>query len=249
MRRWFLRAALVACATPLAAQTTTLAPGVLQYGSANCLGFNCYGSADPTAGANLTDLAAGASTVGTTSFAPGYPGAPAAGAVAGTDHLYVGATQTGFNDGYSNYSGRVHGPQVFTLDYNALVPPGIGFTSLTLGIMTDDFEFPAYGNPFTARINGTVDAGLSALLNKLDETGARARFVTYGLDATLLPASNVLTLSIDEGGTGGDGWAVDFLTLGVPGFSPPVVIPEPSPLLLAGAGLTTLAAAARRRRA
>jgi hypothetical protein len=31
----------------------------------------------------------------------------------------------------------------------------------------------------------------------------------------LLDPSNVLTLAIDEGGNGGDGWAVDFLTVGV----------------------------------
>ena len=247
MRRWIFGAALAACAAPLAAQTP-IAPGVLEYGTENCLGLNCYGTADPKAGATLVELAAGASTLGTTSFAHGYPFAPAAGAFPGTDQIYVGSTQTASNDGYSSYAGRLHGPQVFTLDYNALVPPRVGLTGFTLGIMTDDFQFPSYGNPFTARINGTVSPELSAVLNGLNETGPQARFVTFGLDPALLTANNVLTLSIDEGGTGGDGWAVDFLTLGVPGVSPPVVTPEPCTLLLAGAGLATLAVAARRRR-
>ena len=41
------------------------------------------------------------------------------------------------------------------------------------------------------------------------------QFFSIGLDPASLDESNVLTLTIDEGGDGGDGWAVDFLTVGV----------------------------------
>ena len=43
----------------------------------------------------------------------------------------------------------------------------------------------------------------------------------------LLP-SEMLTLSIDEGGDGGDGWAVDFLTVGI--TSQGAAVPEPATL-------------------
>ena len=39
--------------------------------------------------------------------------------------------------------------------------------------------------------------------------------MTIGIDPSTLLSSNILTLSIDEGGDGGDGYAVDFLTVGV----------------------------------
>lgn len=247
MRRWLLGAALAACAAPVGAQTTLIAPGVLQYGSANCVGFDCYGSADPKAGATLTGLATGASTVGSSVFAHGFPFDPGSGAFAGTDQIYVGSAQSGFNDGYSGYAGRLAGPQVLTLDYGSLLSSGSSVTGLTLGIMTDDFQFPAFGNPYTARLNGTVSTALSALLNSLDETGPRTQFVTFGVDPALLAASNVLTLTIDQGGSGGDGWAVDFLTVGVT-TGGQTVTPEPSTLALAAAGAAALGATVRRRR-
>jgi len=73
--------------------------------------------------------------------------------------IYVGSVQTGNDDGYSRSSERINGPQVVTLDYGSLVPAGSSILTLTLGIATDDFQFPSWGNPFTATINGSVDAG------------------------------------------------------------------------------------------
>jgi len=72
---------------------------------------------------------------------------------------------------------------------------------------------------------------------------ARERFFSIGIAPAMLVNTNVLTLSINEGGDGGDGWAVDFLTVGV--TSSPV--PKPgSVAILAGAGGVFLL---RRRRA
>src|SRR4030095_9043491 len=52
-------------------------------------------------------------------------------------------------------------------------------------------------------------------INSLLQTGPVVQFLSIGLDPASLDVSNVLTLTIDERGDGGDGWAVDFLTVGV----------------------------------
>ena len=54
-----------------------------------------------------------------------------------------------------------------------------------------------------------------------------------------------MTLSIDEGGDGGDGWAVDFLTIGVTTTSG--AVPEPSTTATLLVGLVALAVVAARR--
>jgi hypothetical protein len=95
------------------------------------------------------------------------------------------------------------------------VGAGQSVTALTLGIAADDFQFPAFGQPFTATVNGVSDAALTVELESLSEGGPQVHFFTVGLDPALDNAGHTLTLSIDEGGDGGDGWAVDFLTLGV----------------------------------
>ena len=74
--------------------------------------------------------------------------------------IYVGLVQTGAHDGYSTFGGRLNGPDVITLDYSSLVPGGSTITSLTLGIAADDFQFPPFGQPFTATINGVVNTAL-----------------------------------------------------------------------------------------
>ena len=104
---------------------------------------------------------------------------------------------------------------MITLDYSSLVPAGTQIDTFTLGIGADDFQFPVWGQPFLAYINGTVDAALENTLNGLVQTGPVVQFFSIGVDPASLNADNVLTLTIDEGGDGGDGWAVDFLTVGV----------------------------------
>ncbi len=174
---------------------------------------------------------------------PGFPFAPGVGEFPGTDQIFVGSTQTGFHDGYSG-SPRLNGPQVLTLDYSSLVGPGQVLTSLTLGIAADDFQFPVFGQPFTAKVNGVTSTALTSLLNGLSQSGPQVQFVTLGLDPSIDAGSHVLTISIDQGGDGGDGWAVDFLTVGVTTASPNV--PEPSTILLVGAGGIGLLWASRR---
>ncbi|MFT3883089.1 MAG: PEP-CTERM sorting domain-containing protein [Gemmatales bacterium] len=229
--------ALILCgffAVPAAAQ-------VLTYGDMDALGTGAYGATDPTAGATLVGLLTGSVTTGSGPFGHGYPFSPGVGEFPGTDQIYVGSTQTGVHDGYATFAGRLNGPQVLTLDYNSLVPVGHSVTSLTLGIAADDFQFPFLGQPFTASINGVPNVALTNQLNAMDQSGPVVQFFTIGLDPSLASPSNVLTLTIDQGGDGGDGWAVDFLTLGVT-----TAIPEPGTFALAGLGLGTILLGGRR---
>ena len=229
--------ALLAYAAP-AAQA-----GVLTYGDEDCLNQGCYGASDPTAGTTLQGLAPGAVTSGIM-YGHGFPFAPDAGDFPGTDQIYVGSVQTGGHDGYSVSSQRINGPQVLTLDYSALVGAGQKVVTLTLGVAADDFQFPAFGQPFTATLNGSAASDLTGHLNSLNETGPQVQFFTIGLDPALDGPSHTLTLSIDQGGDGGDGWAVDFLTVGVT----TVAVPEPGAWATMLLGLGGLGALARRRR-
>jgi hypothetical protein len=221
---------------------------VATYGTENCLGTGCYGASDPTAGATLQGLAPGVVTMATNSYGHNYPFSPSAGDFPGTDQIYVGSTQTGAFDGYSVSPQRINGPDVMTLDYSSLLTPGDTLTSLTLGIAADDFQFPVWGQPFTVTVNGSPDAALTTALESLNQTGPVVQFFTIGLDPSIDLPSHVLTLSINEGGNGGDGWAVDFLTVGA--TETPGAVPEPStvlPLALAAAGLVFFAARRQRR--
>lgn len=219
---YLLAAAVIGAGSPASA-------AVMQYGDADVLGTSMYPS-DPKAGATLQGLAPNAVTFGAAALLHGFPFTPSMGEFPGTDQIYVGSVKTVNHDGYANNS-PTNGPQVLVLNYSALVPAGSAVSTLTLGIAADDFQFPAYGQPFTASINGVTNAALTMILNSLDQSGPYVQFFTIGISpATLLP-NNTLTLSIDNLGDGGDGWAVDFLTVGV--TTTPV--PEPSGLLLFGA--------------
>lgn len=221
--------------------TTSLSPNVLLYGTENLLGTGTY-SSDPTAGATLVGLAPGDVTFAALAQNHGFPFSPAPGAYPGTDQIYVGQNQTAFHDGYSQASSRIAGPQVVSFDYSSLVPAGSSVDTLTLGIAADDFQYSVFGNPFSASINGTFDPVLSATLNSLKETGPVVHLFTIGINAASLSSSDILNLSINEGGDGGDGWAVDYFTIGVT-TSP---IPEPSSWFLLAAGIGGLIAPSRK---
>src|SRR5215470_17335847 len=108
MKRSFAPAALfVTLLLASSASATTIT-----FGDRDCLNQACYGGSDPTAGATLEGLAAGAVTVASTSFGHGFPFGPA-GDFAGTDQIFVGSVQSGAHDGYSVAAARVNGPQVF----------------------------------------------------------------------------------------------------------------------------------------
>ena len=205
----------------------TASSAALVFGDQDALGTGAYGANDPTAGATLQGLAPGVVTLASLVTGHSFPFTPGAGDFPGTDQIYVGSTQTGGHDGYSGASGRLNGPQVLTLDYSSLIPSGSQITTFTLGIAADDFQFPAFGQPFTASINGAVNSALTTELNALNQTGPVTQFFTIGIDPTILAMNHVLTLAIDQGGDGGDGWAVDFLTTGVTtrSMSP---VPEPA---------------------
>jgi hypothetical protein len=225
----------------------SLHAGVITYGTEDCLGTGCYGTNNPTAGATLQGLAPGAVTLATSAFGHGFPFSPSSGDFPGTDQIYVGSTQTGADDGYSIAAQRVSGPDVLTLDYSSLIGSGQSLQTLTLGIAADDFQFPVFGNPFIVTLNGAVDAPLTTELESLNESGPTVQFFTIGLDPTIDTGSHILTLSIDEGGNGGDGWAVDFLTVGVTTAAASAA-PEPSTMALLAMGLGGLAAIRRRFR-
>jgi hypothetical protein len=208
----------------------------------DCVGFGCYGANDPTAGATLQGLGAGATSHATTAFAHGLPPFPGSVDFAGTDTIFVGSNLTHAEDGYAANGDPVAGPQLLTLDYSGLVAGGSHITSLTFGIAADDFQNPFFHQPFMASINGTPNADLTALLNSIDTGGPRVQFFTLGIDISLLDPSDVLTVSIDDGGDGGDGWAVDFATVGVTTES----VPEPMTLTIFGAAL--IGAVCRRKK-
>jgi hypothetical protein len=118
-------------------------------------------------------------------------------------------------------------------------------STLTLGIAADDFQFPSFGQPFTAKINGSVNSALTSQLNPFNQSGPIVQFFTIGLNPSVDSGSHILMLSIDEGG---DGWAVDFLTVGATtqGSS---AVPEPSSVALLASVLAAMAGVALRRRA
>ncbi|MEQ8230342.1 MAG: hypothetical protein RLW61_18510 [Gammaproteobacteria bacterium] len=227
----------------LALYAGTAPAAVLQYGDKDILGFGSYPT-DPVTGATLEGLAPGVTSVGTYGlggYGHSFPFSPEADDYAGTDQIYVGSVQTGNEDGYSNFAGRLSGPQVIMLDYGTLIGPGERVATLTLGIAFDDFQFPNFGEPYSVSVNGLADGALTALANSFNQTGPRVSFGTIGIDPGILTPDHLLVLAIDQGGNGGDGWAVDFLTVGV--TTTPV--PVPGALLLAASGLAGLL---RRRR-
>jgi hypothetical protein len=216
--------------------------GTIVYGTEDCLGTGCYGANDPTAGATLIGLAPNATSIASMSFGHSYPFVPAAGDFPGTDQIYVGSVQTASHDGYSSYAGRLNGPDVLTLDYSSLVGSGQTVQTVTLGLALDDFQFPVFGNPFIFTVNGVADPALTTLAESLNETGPTVQFVTIGISPSILALNNVLTVSIDEGGDGGDGYAIDFATVGV--TTSQSTVPEPGPLglIAIGGGLVLIAA-------
>ncbi|HEY4245384.1 MAG TPA: hypothetical protein VGM64_00945 [Lacunisphaera sp.] len=215
---------------------TTGSSAVKMYGDADALGTGAYGANDPTAGATLQGLASGTMTFASLVTGHGYPFSPDAGDFPDTDQIFVGSTQTAFHDGYSTAGSRLNGPQLFTLDYSSLIPSGSKIGTLTLGIAADDFQATVFGQPFTTSINGTDYPALATALNSLNQTGPVTQFFTIGIDPAALTGNHQLSLAINELGDGGDGWAVDFLTVGVTtkpiSMSP---VPEPATTSLWGA--------------
>lgn len=236
-----MKTILLATATLMIGVTSARA-GVITYGDKDVLNGTGVYPLDPVTGATLQGLAANVITVGAPAVSHGFPFSPSVGDYPGTDRIYVGSGQTGFHDGYSGQSVRVKGPQVITLNYALLIPAGEVLTTLTLGIAADDFQNTVFGQPFTASINGVVNSALTTKLNSLNQTGPVVQFFTIGIAPGTLLTSNILTLTIDQGGDGGDGWAIDFLTVGV--TSQPV----PEPTTIAVFGVVSLVAGCRRFR-
>lgn len=191
------------------------------FGDADLVGFGFPAGVTPTDGAATVGLVAGQVSFATGIYGHGFPFSPGVGEFPGTDQIYVGSTQTGFHDGYSSVDGRMAGPQVLTLDLTGLVPAGEAVETLTLGIAADDFQNRVAGQPFTVSINGIPSDLLTGVINSLDQTTPVEQYISFGLPISDF-VGNSLVVTIDEGGDGGDGWSVDYLTLGVT-----TVVPEP----------------------
>ena len=236
---------LFACIMSLVALTTNWASAsVIEYGDEDLCNNSYSYSSSPKDGATLEGLAADVVTLATHSFGHNFPFSPEAGDYPGTDQIYVGNTQTNYHDGYSGSDSRINGPQVITLDYSSLISENETVATFTLGIAADDFQYSTWGQPFTASINGVVNTTLSNAINSLSETGPYTHFLTIGIDPMSLSTNNILTLSIDEGGDGSDGWAIDFLTVGVTTQT----VPEPSTAVLFGIAAISLIGFIRCRR-
>jgi hypothetical protein len=220
------------------------------YGDENVLNSGQSYPSDPTAGTTLQGLTPGTITKSTLTFYHvnfslpdiGYPTSPYPGDFPGTDQIYVGSVETAEDDGYSEQARAIHGPDNFSLDYNSLVPSGQQIATFTLGISFDDFQDSLYKCPYTLTLNGTPNASLSAWANSFELDGPSVQFSTIGVDPSLLSPSGVLSLSIDEGGNGGDGYAVDFLTVGI------TTVPLPEPTVLGALAVGAIAAAVRWRK-
>lgn len=215
---------------------------ILTYGDMDLFGFGYSNS--PTFGATLQGQPVFTRSAGLNNPHPHpFPFSPSGGDFPGTDQIYVGSVQTGFMDGYSVSPQRINGPQVLALDYSSIVPAGGTVTSFTLGIAADDFQQPSFGQPFIVLVNGVPNAYLTAELNSINQGGPVTEFYTWGLPTSLLDPNHTFTLSIDQGGNGGDGWAVDFLTVGVE-----AIVPLPPALALWGIVGVGLVVARRRMR-
>lgn len=142
----------------------------VQYGDADVLGTGTY-SGDPTAGATVAGLLPGVVTYATLVTPHGFPFDPGLGDYPGTDQIYAGSQQTAAHDGYSQYAGRLEGPQVVTMDFSAIAPVGQAIGTLTLGIAADDFQNGEFGQPFVAHINGLPFQPLTDAINSLNQTG------------------------------------------------------------------------------
>lgn len=213
--------------------------GVFQtFGDMDVLGTGAY-DGDPLAGATLFGLAPGQTTYADLITNHGFGFDPEMDDFPGTDQIYVGSTQTAMHDGYSGYGGRRNGPQVINLDYTKLIPKGSKVATVTLGIAADDFQNVVFGQAYSAKINGVAYQPLTDALNGFNQTGPVVQFFTIGLPLSVMRNTGMLTLEIDQGGDGGDGWAIDFLTVGV------TFVPAPGATAL---GLMGLAAMGRRRR-
>ena len=153
----------------------SLAHGVLTFGDKDVLGTGNY-SQDPTTGATLLGLPAGQVTFGAPPTFHSFPFDPDPTDYPGTDQIFIGSNQTAFHDGYSVYAKSHTGPQVITLDYSSLIPAGSKVDTITLGIAADDFQFPVWGQPFIASINGSVNAALTETLNSLVKRDRRCNF-------------------------------------------------------------------------
>jgi hypothetical protein len=204
----------------------------MEYGDEGLFYGNTY-SSDPKSGATLEGLATDISTKATLIENAGFT-FPAVPDYPGTDTIYIGSTVAVNGDGYWSISSKNYIPQEVSFDYSSLLPSGNKLETLTLGIAGSDFQFSAFNNPFYVWVNGIRNTTLESVIEGLDVGGPMVQFFTIGIDPNTLLSSNILNLKIDEGGNGGDGWAVDYFTVGV--TSSPKDVPEPSSIFLALTG-------------
>ncbi len=188
------------------------------FGDKDLLGFGQYSSDPPEWGARTEGLKPGEVKTGIFKTFHNFPFTPTPEDFPGTDQVYVGSNQSASLDEYANYGGRQKGPQTFKLDIGDLLSGGKPQT-LTLGIMFDDLQQPTHGQPFVVTVNGQRLDAMNQAINQQNlrdkENRPSTVFISAGLDPSILQSGNTLEVVIDQEGQGGDGWAVDYLTVGV----------------------------------
>lgn len=208
-----------------ALQPSTAQAMILEYGDRDCLGMDCYGEIDPTAGVTLTGLQGGESSISPERIFHSYPFSPAADDYAGTDQIFctsVGSSEE--NDGYCNSDEALSAPLTAVLDYSVALSPNEVVKSLTLGIASDDFQSRDFGGTFTAFINGQEVDFLSQLLDSLNNGGPSVKFFSIGVPQDILAENHELSIEIRKEGESRDGFAVDFFTVGVETVPTPAAI-------------------------
>lgn len=173
-------------------------------------------------------------TAGQTSAGPVFPAAgptpPNQADFQRTDRVLKGTGSA--QDGYANaMNNPLSGAHTFTLDYTAALQGGTAVDTLTIGVMLIDVQ-PSASAQYTLNVNGSASAftNITGVVNGLDQAGQAGQFLSFGVPLDVLalnPSANTLNFTIDQG-VGGDGFAVDFLTVGV------TPVPEPAGLLLVG---------------
>lgn len=176
---------------------------VVQLGDVDNLGFGWPADFDPFSGRS-------------TSPHP-YPWKPGDKDAPGTDRIFVVSGYTGKNpggDGYTANTPRQESrPVPLRLAYDL---GGLTVPSAALQLFVDDFQAPTFGARYRVLLDGREAPDMSALVNRLDQTGPIGKLITMQVLPEHLPAlaDGRLEISIDAPQSDiGDGFAFDFVRL------------------------------------
>jgi hypothetical protein len=136
----------------------------------------------------------------------------------GTDRIMVPSAykygSEAWTDGYTESTQRPGNlPKPVTLVFQ---PDGITIASAIIQVFVNDIQSVSSESRFTAKLDGTVSAGLSKLINETDMTGPVGKMVSYRLtpDEVVKLNDGKVEILVDDAATGiGDGFTIDFVRL------------------------------------